>query len=257
MIDDLPPLPEPARTETALQNTRDRHRVVWYSAHQMQAYARAAIEKDRERQSVPADCDARKIMLAVVPSEDGMGHEVYANNISEVEAKLSEMGDRLEKWELGIWSLAAAPQPLDCLHINKGSADEAAIAYEAEYWAERAQGKADADTRRGAVQRVGYYVRDAILRMQAQAPQPQPVQQEPVAEVKARADSIGGTFIQRYAELAPGTKLYTSPQAAQPLSDDRIAEFPVWRHFVGLTPEHRIEITRAIEQAHGITKGTT
>jgi hypothetical protein len=62
MIDDLPPLPEPARTETALQNTRDRHRVVWYSAHQMQAYARAAIEQDRERQSVPAAQDAANLL---------------------------------------------------------------------------------------------------------------------------------------------------------------------------------------------------
>jgi hypothetical protein len=65
-----------------------------------------------------------------------------------------------------------AAQPLDCLHINEGSTGEAALTYEAEYWAEMAQGKADADTRRGAVQRVGYYVRDAILRMQAQASQP-------------------------------------------------------------------------------------
>lgn len=74
---------------------------------------------------------------------------------------------------------------------------------------------------------------------------PQPVQQEPCPECDGT-----GTVAGSQAHFP--CPLYTSPQAAQPLSDDRIAEFPVWRHFVGLTPEHRIEITREIEQAHGI-----
>lgn len=38
----------------------------------------------------------------------------------------------------------------------------------------------------------------------------------------------------------------------QPLTDEQIEEMPVWRHFVGLLPETRREITQAIEQAHGI-----
>jgi Arc/MetJ-type ribon-helix-helix transcriptional regulator len=120
-----------------------------------------------------------------------------------------------------------AAQPTDCLYINEGSADEAAITYEAEYWAEMAQGKADADTRRGAVQRVGYYVRDAILRMQAQTPRPA-AQQEPAGEPVAWMPK---TWTERYVSgveavtcyLRPTTgwvPLYTRP--AVPLSDERI-----------------------------------
>lgn len=118
---------------------------------------------------------------------------------------------------------------------------------------------------------------------------------EPVAEVKAQSDSIGGTFIQRYAELAPGTKLYTSPQAAQPLKPDMFwnsddadephdsiecflndqicqhdlevgAVFTIWQ--AKKLPSVTIRVTaideeeceaeyEVVEQAHGITKGTT
>jgi hypothetical protein len=38
----------------------------------------------------------------------------------------------------------------------------------------------------------------------------------------------------------------------QPLADAQIAALPVWAPFVGLWPEMRIEIARAIEAAHGI-----
>jgi hypothetical protein len=48
--------------------------------------------------SVPLDCDVRKILLRVVPG-DGDGHEVYAKNVGEVESLLSEMGERLEDFE--------------------------------------------------------------------------------------------------------------------------------------------------------------
>ena len=48
-------------------------------------------------------------------------------------------------------------------------------------------------------------------------------------------------------------KLRAAPVAvASPLSDEQIEAMPVWKHFVGLMPEHRLEFTRAIEAAHGI-----
>ena len=43
-----------------------------------------------------------KIMLDVVPGEDGNGEEVYAESVEDVENKLSDLGSRLENWELGI-----------------------------------------------------------------------------------------------------------------------------------------------------------
>lgn len=54
---------------------------------------------------IPDDCDVRKILLRVVPG-DGDGHEVYAKNVTDVEQLLSEMGERLENFEL---SKAAKP----------------------------------------------------------------------------------------------------------------------------------------------------
>jgi len=60
-------------------------------------------------ESVPADCDVRKILLDVVPG-DGDGYELYAKSVSDVEAKLGEIGSRLEEWEMGIRRLPAAPE---------------------------------------------------------------------------------------------------------------------------------------------------
>lgn len=54
---------------------------------------------------VPPDCDVRKILLDVVPGEDGMGHEVYAKCVDDVVNVLTEMGEKLEN--------AAAPMPAD------------------------------------------------------------------------------------------------------------------------------------------------
>jgi len=73
-------------------------------------------------------------------------------------------------------AVPAIPEPLECLHISRGSADAAADEYAAEYWAHLAQGKADADLRRGALQTVGYYVRDTLRRYQASPQAPQPTQ---------------------------------------------------------------------------------
>jgi hypothetical protein len=55
-----------------------------------------------------------KIMLAVVPGEDGIGEEVYATSIEDVENELSKMGLKLEDCESQTLALrrkvAAAPQ---------------------------------------------------------------------------------------------------------------------------------------------------
>lgn len=50
--------------------------------------------------------DVRKILLDVVPGEDGMGLEVYAKSTVCVERKLTEMGERIEELES---KLAAHP----------------------------------------------------------------------------------------------------------------------------------------------------
>lgn len=47
------------------------------------------------------------ILLRVVPGSDGMGHEVYAQSVKDVEDALTDMAQRLEDWELGIKQLAA------------------------------------------------------------------------------------------------------------------------------------------------------
>lgn len=49
-----------------------------------------------------ADTDVRKILLDVVPGLDGMGHEVYAKSVGDVENALTKMAQELEEWELGI-----------------------------------------------------------------------------------------------------------------------------------------------------------
>ena len=93
--------------------------------------------------------------------------------------------------------------------------------------------------------------------------QPQPVQ-EPVKGWWAHTCPEDGKVDVVNYQLTPADKragwveheVYTSPQA-QPLSNEQITKLPVWRHFVGLMPDHHVEITRAIEQAHGITKGKT
>lgn len=49
------------------------------------------------------------ILLDVVPGADGMGHEVYATSVEDVVETLSDLGSRLEDYQLGI---AVAPQAL-------------------------------------------------------------------------------------------------------------------------------------------------
>jgi hypothetical protein len=88
--------------------------------------------KDRE---IPADCDVRKIMLRVVPG-DGSGQEVYARNVAEVEGLLSDMGLKLEEFELNAMSKGMSEERIadtwtnvSGRPFNKGStADEFASA---------------------------------------------------------------------------------------------------------------------------------
>lgn len=46
--------------------------------------------------------------------------------------------------------------------------------------------------------------------------------------------------------------LLQTAKECKPLTDEQIEALPVWGHFVGLHPETRKEIARAIESAHGI-----
>jgi len=42
------------------------------------------------------------ILLDIQPGEDGMGQEIFAKSVKDVEDKLTEISQRLEDWELGI-----------------------------------------------------------------------------------------------------------------------------------------------------------
>ena len=57
---------------------------------------------------------------------------------------------------------------------------------------------------------------------------------------------------QRDAEIALLKTSLLDAEARQPLTDEQIEALPAWSHFVGLWPENRKEIVRAIEAAHGI-----
>lgn len=43
-----------------------------------------------------------KIMIAIVPGEDGMGHEVYAKSVDDVERLLSRLSEKAEDYELEV-----------------------------------------------------------------------------------------------------------------------------------------------------------
>jgi hypothetical protein len=88
------------------------------------------------------------------------------------------------------------------------------------------------------------------------AEQPTPVQQEPVAEVvQAFSDLVAISWRHSGGRFPPvGTKLYTSPQPAQPLTDEQIE---ACIHHVDEDGIGLFAFARAIEAAHGITKGNT
>lgn len=61
---------------------------------------------------IPKELDVRTILLDVVPGWDGMGEEVFAKTVADVEKKLGAMGEELEDWQLGIrrYQPEAVPQ---------------------------------------------------------------------------------------------------------------------------------------------------
>lgn len=76
---------------------------------------RAALANQRAGAGVPdipKELDVRTILLDVVPGEDGMGEEVFAKTVADVEKKLGAMGEELEDWQLGIrrYQPEAVPQ---------------------------------------------------------------------------------------------------------------------------------------------------
>lgn len=62
----------------------------------------------QQESSIPAEFDVRTILLSISPGEDGMGHEVYAASVADVESQLTSMGQELEEWQLGIRRLPTA-----------------------------------------------------------------------------------------------------------------------------------------------------
>ncbi|MGH8466506.1 MAG: hypothetical protein ACRER5_20405, partial [Pseudomonas sp.] len=52
--------------------------------------------------------DITSILLKIVPGVDGMGHEIYAKSVKDVEEHMGAMGLELEEWELGIRRLPAS-----------------------------------------------------------------------------------------------------------------------------------------------------
>lgn len=78
--------------------------------------ALATAQPAQQEPSIPAEFDVRTILLSISPGEDGMGHEVYAASVADVEGLLTSMGQELEEWQLGIRRLPTAahqeqPQP--------------------------------------------------------------------------------------------------------------------------------------------------
>ena len=61
-------------------------------------------------------------------------------------------------------------------------------------------------------------------------------------------DEIGfaRAVLAKFGAPAPAS---SEPVERQPLTDEQIEALPVWSHFVGLWPESRKEIARAIEDA--------
>lgn len=67
--------------------------------------------------TVPPEFDVRKILLDVVPGDDGMGEEVYAKNVADIERVLTDMGQRLEDYQL---KTNAAGQDAPRFYIDHG-----------------------------------------------------------------------------------------------------------------------------------------
>ena len=68
--------------------------------------------------------------------------------------------------------------------------------------------------------------------------------QEPVAEVKAKQDGYGGTFIQQYQLLEHGTTLYTAPPKAPWIS---LTAADRWKIIYATEQDERITVLQLVE----------
>lgn len=71
-----------------------------------------ALSAQQAAQPVPPECDVRRIMVDVVPGEDGGGHEVYAKNVTEVEDVLTRQAERIEELEMKVAAQPVAGEPV-------------------------------------------------------------------------------------------------------------------------------------------------
>lgn len=74
----------------------DDHDVEYVRADLVEALRQELVERDVEIASLRA-LSVRRILLAVVPGEDGMGEEVYAQSVTEVENLLADLGEKAEE----------------------------------------------------------------------------------------------------------------------------------------------------------------
>lgn len=79
-------------------------------ARAVEAAVLAKLARQEPVVEIPPELDVRRILLSVVPGDDGMGHEICATNVADVEKKLGELWSELEEWQLGIRRLPAAPE---------------------------------------------------------------------------------------------------------------------------------------------------
>lgn len=114
-----PPSPSIAQPEAVPQWIDDPHDIEqgrmlnpeWLKLHGLTA-AQVANQRAEAGPDIPKELDVRTILLGVVPGWDGMGEEVFAKSVADVEKKLSAMGEELEDWQLGIrrYQPEAVPQ---------------------------------------------------------------------------------------------------------------------------------------------------
>lgn len=79
-----------------------------------------SFKRDEEMRRL-AELSVTRILLDVVPGEDGEGEEVYAQSVKDVEEVLSDMGERLEAQEEKIRALARRPLSDDEIEAGRGS----------------------------------------------------------------------------------------------------------------------------------------
>lgn len=132
-----------------------------------------------------------------------------------------------------------ADHPLAGLHRSRESYNATADAYEADYWAERMQEKAEADARKGAMQPVSYYVRDGINRIRAAALARQPAPSNGVTVLPDGSACFTASF-----PLPADHWLYAPRGEWDPVRDENSqCPAPI------LTHESRSQVTAAVRYA--------